>query len=111
LIEYIRSLRGSLHIGLISNAWSGLRALLVRENLLALFDTAIISAEVGMVKPSAEIYELALRQAGVTASESVFVDDMPLNIDACEKVGMTGILFRNSETSLIHLNQVLKVNQ
>src|SRR5512133_779771 len=31
LVEYIRCLRGSVHTGLISNAWSGLRDLLVKE--------------------------------------------------------------------------------
>ena len=108
LIEYIRSLHGSVHTGLISNAWSGLRDLLAREKLLDLFDTVIISAEVRTVKPSARIYELALEQANVSADEAVFVDDMPENIAACQKVGMTGVLFNDPEKSLDRLHRVLK---
>ena len=110
LIEYIRSLRGSFHTGLISNAWSGLRDLLAREKLLDLFDTVVISAEVGVVKPSAKIYELALDQAKVAAGEAVFVDDMPLNIEACEKVGMRGILFNDPEKTMDRLHHLLKSN-
>jgi len=110
LVEYIRSLRGSFHTGLISNAWSGFRDLLVREKLLDLFDTVIISAEVRTVKPSAKIYELALEQAKVAAGEAIFVDDMPENISACQKVGMTGILFDDPEKSLTRLHHVLKSN-
>jgi epoxide hydrolase-like predicted phosphatase len=110
LVEYIRSLRGSFHTGLISNAWSGLRGFLAKEKLLDLFDTVIISAEVRTVKPSASIYELALDQAKVAAGEVVFVDDMPENIAACEKVGMTGVLFKDPEKSLNRLQRVLKSN-
>ena len=109
LVEYVRSLRGKFHTGLISNAWSGLRDFLGKEKLLDLFDTVTISAEVGAVKPSAKIYEAALDQAQVSAGEAVFVDDMPLNIEACEKVGMKGILFNDPEKSLSRLNHLLKI--
>jgi putative hydrolase of the HAD superfamily len=108
LVEYIRSLRGSFHTGLISNAWSGLREFITKENLIDLFDTVIISAEIGVAKPSAKIYQLALDQAKVGAGEAVFVDDMPLNIEACEKVGMKGILFNDPEETMSRLQHVLK---
>jgi len=109
LVEYIRSLRGEFHTGLISNAWSGLREFITKEKLIDLFDTVIISAEIGVTKPSARIYEVALDQAKVGAGDAVFVDDMPINIEACEKVGMKGILFNDPEKSLSRLDQLLKV--
>jgi len=108
LVEYIRSLRGKFHTGLISNAWSGLREFVTQKNLIDLFDTVVISAEIGAVKPSAKIYEVALSQAKVGAGEAVFVDDMPINVEACEKVGMKGILFNDPQESLNRLNQLLK---
>ena len=108
LVEYIRCLRGSVHTGLISNAWSGLRDFLAKEKLLDLFDTVVISAEVGTVKPLAKIYQLALEQARVSAEEAVFVDDFPENVAACQKTGMTGILFNDPEKSLDRLHRVLK---
>jgi FMN phosphatase YigB (HAD superfamily) len=108
LVEYIRSLRGSFHTGLISNAWSGLRGFLAKEKLLDLFDTVVISAEVRAAKPSAKIYELALDQAKVAAGEAVFVDDAPENVAGCQKVGMTGILFNDPEKSMDRLHRVLK---
>ncbi len=109
LVETIRSLRGNFHTGLISNAWSGLREFITKENVIDVFETVVISAEVGVVKPSAGIYELALKQANVKAEEAVFVDDMPVNIEACEKVGMKGILFNDPQESLKRLNQLLKI--
>ncbi|MBK8821670.1 MAG: HAD family phosphatase [Anaerolineales bacterium] len=109
LVETIRSLRGNFHTGLISNAWSGLRDFITKENVIDVFETVVISAEVGVVKPSAGIYELALKQANVKADEAVFVDDMPVNIEACEKVGMKGVLFNDPQESLKRLNQLLKI--
>ena len=109
LVEYIRSLRGKFQTGLISNAWSGLREFITKEKLIDLFDTVVISAEVGAIKPSAKIYEVALDQAKVSAGEAVFVDDMPVNIEACEKVGMKGILFNDPEKSLSRLNHLLQI--
>ena len=108
LVEYIRSLRGKFHTGLISNAWSGLREFITQKNLIDLFDTVVISAEIGAVKPSAKIYEVALSQAKVGAGEAVFVDDMPINIEACEKIGMKGVLFNDPQKSLNLLKQLLK---
>ena len=111
LIEYLRSLRGRANRGLISNAWSGLREFITREKIIDIFDTVIISAEVGMVKPEAKIYEIALKQAGVRADEAVFVDDMAVNIEACEKAGMKGILFRDPQETVDQLNRYLKIKE
>jgi HAD superfamily hydrolase (TIGR01509 family) len=109
LVEYIRSLHGRYHIGMISNAWSGLREFLAKQKLADVFDTVIISAEVGVVKPSARIYEIALKQAKVNADEAVLVDDMSVNIEACEKVGMKGVLFNDPQESLNRLNKLLAI--
>ncbi|MBI3161173.1 MAG: HAD family phosphatase [Chloroflexi bacterium] len=107
LVDYIRSLRGTVHTGLISNAWSGLREFMVKEKVIDAFDTVIVSAEVGAVKPSARIYEIALEQAGVKAADAVFVDDVNINLEGCEELGMTGILFKDPLESLKQLKQLL----
>jgi len=110
LVETIRSLRNKFHLGLISNAWSGLRAFLTTEKIIDVFDTVIISAEVGVVKPEAKIFNIALEQAKVRASEAVFVDDAVANIEGCEKVGMQGVLFKDPQGALGQLNQILKIH-
>ena len=60
------------------------------------------------MKPEAKIYHLALEQAQVQANEAVFVDDVPVNIEACEKVGMKGVLFKNQQDAVKQLKQILK---
>ncbi|MCE9645609.1 MAG: HAD family phosphatase [Chloroflexi bacterium] len=111
LVGYLRLLHGKVHTGLISNAWSGLRDFITREKIIDIFDTVIISAEVGVVKPEAGIYQLALEQAGVRAEEALFVDDMTANIEACQKVGMKGILFRDAQETIEQLDRHLKTGR
>jgi FMN phosphatase YigB (HAD superfamily) len=91
LVDTIRSLRGKYKTGLISNAC----------------DALIISAEVGVMKPEAKIYQLALEQLGVRPNEAVFVDDFEENIEGCEKVGIKGIHFKDPETALQQLRELL----
>jgi putative hydrolase of the HAD superfamily len=107
-VEYIDSLRPKYHVGLISNAWSGLREYITKEKILPAFDSITISSEVGAVKPDARIFQVALDQAGVKAEEAVFVDDFQVNIDACEAIGMKGVLFKSPQDVLKQLYQVLK---
>ena len=110
LVQYIQSLRGGLHTGLISNAWSGLRGYMTKEKVIDAFDSITISAEVGAAKPQPKIYEFALQQAKANADEAVFVDDTDVNIEACEKIGMKGVLFKDPEKSLKDLKRLLKEN-
>lgn len=108
LVEFIRSLKGRVHTGLISNAWEGLRTHLVSEKILDLFDTVVISAEVGVTKPDERIYRIALERAGFGAAESIFVDDMKVNIEACERVGMKGVWFRDAREGMSEIERLLK---
>ena len=107
ILHFLRSLRGKCKTGLISNAWSDLRDYIVREKFDDAFDHIIISAEVGVAKPEAEIYQIALEQAGVNPSEAVFVDDFYVNIEGCEKVGIKGIHFKDTSSALQQLKLLL----
>ena len=107
IVEFLRSLKPTHHVGLISNAWDGLRAYIQREKFDDAFHHMTISAEVKVAKPSAKIYHIALEQAGVSPNEAVFVDDMPENIEACERLGMKGIRFTDAESALKQLKAML----
>ena len=108
ILEYLRSLRPRYVTGLISNAWSDMREYLTRKKIDDAFEHLTISAEVGVAKPEAKIYQLALEQAQVKAGEAVFVDDVLANIEACEEVGMKGIHFKDPHASMEQLKKLLK---
>lgn len=107
LVEFLRSLRPRYHIGLISNAWPDLRDYIIKQKFDDAFDHMVISGEVGVMKPKARIYQIALEQAGVSPNEAVFVDDFIENIEGCEAVGMRGIHFRDPGQAMDEIKQLL----
>ena len=58
-------------------------------------DGGIASYRDGVIKPSADIFELFLARYGKKADECVFVDDMPSNVDGAKAVGIHGIVLKN----------------
>ena len=108
LIRFIESLKGRYKIGVLSNAGDAtLERLLEWYPFDSFVDAFIISAEVKMAKPDAEIYELALNKLNASAEESLFVDDLPENIEAAERLGLTGILHRDNAQTIASIKTLL----
>lgn len=97
LVDYIRTLRPKYKVGLLSNAWDDLRQVMQeRFGFDGLFDELIISAEVGLAKPDARIFHLAVERLGVQPDEAVFVDDVLANVEAARGVGLNAIHYRDN---------------
>ena len=62
-----------------------------------LFDENICSCEVGVSKPSEEIFRIAIETCGVRPDEVVFVDDTPENVEGAKNFGMDSILFESAD--------------
>ncbi len=108
LLEEIRLLRKNYKTAMLSNAWSEAREFLTRDfPCLEPFDLAIFSAEVKLVKPKPEIYQLMLNELGVEPAESVFIDDFNENVAAAAALGIHGIHFREREQVLDELGVIL----
>jgi HAD superfamily hydrolase (TIGR01509 family) len=61
------------------------------------FDGLILSHDVGLMKPDARIYRLALEKFGIEPRRTVFIDDILANVDGARAVGWHGIHYRNAE--------------
>lgn len=107
LLDFMYSLHPRYHVGLISNAWPDLRDYITKQGFVDVFDDMVISGEVGVMKPEAKIYQIALEQAEVSPNEAVFVDDFIENIEGCEALGMSGIHFRDPQAVLSELRSML----
>jgi FMN phosphatase YigB (HAD superfamily) len=57
-------------------------------------DDIVVSAEVGVAKPAARIFQLAAERLGVAPAACVFVDDWDQNVEAAREVGMRAVLHR-----------------
>lgn len=94
-VEVVRALRPRFRCSLLSNADVSLRGRLEGELALHhLFDDIVVSAEVGMAKPTPAIFQLAADRLGLPLAACVFVDDWDQNVEAARALGMTGVLHR-----------------
>ena len=54
------------------------------------FDQTFVSYEMHLAKPYEEIYSEVLRQAGIKAEETLFIDDSKANIEGAHALGIRG---------------------
>lgn len=57
------------------------------------FDGEVVSCEELTVKPEPRIYEILLERYGLQPSETLFIDDRRVNIEAAAALGIRGHLF------------------
>lgn len=87
----IMQLRDMGPVGLLSNAMPSLKRIFDNAGLLELFDTAVISCEIGAQKPSEKMYATICELMEVAPGDCIFVDDLTANLEGAEKYGMTGV--------------------
>jgi putative hydrolase of the HAD superfamily len=72
------------------------------------FDGRVISADVNLIKPEAEIYDHLLNKFNLKAEETLFIDDSKANIEAALKKGIRVIHFKDAESLDEELKLYLK---
>jgi len=65
-----------------------------------LFIKTYYSHQMGLRKPSKEIFEAILREEGLDMTETVFIDDSEANIEAAKSVGLQTIYLPSPQTIL-----------
>lgn len=70
------------------------------------FDGVILSHEVGLLKPAAAIYELAVKQTGLPAGRVVFIDDLNANVHGARAAGLQAIHHQSSEQTRAELTKL-----
>lgn len=97
VVAIVKTLKQHYKLALLSNSAGSVRRLLKEHDLEQYFDEVIISSEVGMVKPSPEIFKLTLDRLGATAPEAIFIDDNLSHVQAADKLGIKSIRFESAE--------------
>jgi epoxide hydrolase-like predicted phosphatase len=100
--------RAGIRTGLVSNSWG--EEGYDRTRFAELFDAVVISGEIGIRKPSPEIYALAAERLGRAPERCVFVDDLAGNLKPARAIGMATVLHRDAETTLAELEEHLGVS-
>ncbi len=96
---------------MITNAWPGMRHYIEEVwNIADAFDVIVVSAEVNLVKPHPEIFNLALEQLELDPEETIFIDDFIENVQGAEAIGMTGIHFVSTDDVVANLRGLLSID-
>jgi HAD superfamily hydrolase (TIGR01509 family) len=64
------------------------------------FDELIVSGDIGMVKPDAEIFDLLIQRRKLDPRRTVFIDDSAPNIATARQLGFVTIHFSEDRTDL-----------
>lgn len=73
------------------------------------FDGGVVSYDVKLLKPEKEIYLELLNRYNLKPEETLFIDDTLPNIEACRKLGITGIHLKNKEDLKAELENLLEI--
>ena len=66
------------------------------HDIWGVFDGIVISSRIQMVKPERQIYEYLLNRYQLDPAETVFIDDLPENLEAAASLGIRTIRFIDS---------------
>lgn len=109
MVAYIQTLKPTYQLGLLSNAWKNAReTITLMHPYLDLFDVSIFSAEVGLRKPEAPIFQLMIERLGIQPHQAVFVDDFPENVAGAAAAGLHAVHFQERDQAIAHINALLE---
>lgn len=108
LLSYIRELKKTYKIGLLSNIGSNwIRDGFLNADEQNMFDSMVFSYEEGMNKPAARIFEIAYERLAVKPEEAIMVDDQPPYCDAARAIGMQAVVYSDFRQFKAELEQIL----
>ncbi|WMX48659.1 HAD family hydrolase [Streptomyces roseicoloratus] len=103
-IDYVRGLRGTCRLGILSNSFVGARE---RESAAYHFDELVeqivYSHEIGVGKPDPRAFEAACAALHVRPQDCLFIDDVAVNIDAARAAGMQAHLFEDNVRTIARI--------
>lgn len=73
---------------------------------LGWFDDAVVSAEVGLIKPDPRFFALLVRRCGLNPTSTLYIDDNPANIEAASRMGFAVWHFQGAGGLARHLEDV-----
>ena len=116
MVNALKAIKAQHQIGCITNnvntgqgpgmAKSSEKAAQVAE-IMALFDVVIESSKVGIRKPDPEIYRMTCEQMSIQPEETIYLDDLGINLKPARALGMTTIKVLNADQALDELETLL----
>ncbi len=108
-LDFCDALKSRYKLGIVSDAESTAREKAKPWVNESLFDVIVFSSEVGVCKPNARIFHRALEQVGVSASETVFIDDREKNVHGAKALGIHAIQYKNRSQVIAAVNEYISL--
>lgn len=118
MVEVLKRCRADYKVACITNnvkagngpsmANSADRAAAISD-VMALFECVIESSHEGIRKPDPRIYALACERLGVLPAQSVYLDDLGINLKPARALGMHTIKVISEEQAIEDLSRVLGI--
>jgi FMN phosphatase YigB (HAD superfamily) len=107
LFDWFASRRPAQLTGILSNSSPGAREREACWRFEEVTDDIVYSHEVALKKPDPAIYALAGRRLGVEPHEVLFLDDVPVNVDAARAAGWHAVLHESTPGSIAELERII----
>lgn len=108
-VEFLVSLKPLHRVACLTNWGLDARETLKERGLNGAFDLIVISAEEGLAKPDARIFEITLERLGVAAKEAIFVDDSEEYVEAASRLGLHALRFQGTQRTIREVRKFLGV--
>lgn len=111
IFDWIRELKqsGEYKIGMLSNVGiDTMNKFIGKDEQEELFDSVVLSGDVGVVKPDPQAFEMIASQMGVEPYECVMIDDRVGNIDGAARAGMRGIVYCTTHQTKLDFKRILE---
>jgi len=111
MVQTVKELRETgVPVALLTNAVREFRTVIESTlPIYELFDVIVDSSEVGLRKPDSRIYELTASRLNLVPAECLMVDDLVDNVNGANDIGMTGLLFSDSEKTALEIRNLFTV--
>jgi len=98
IIEIVKKLHKKYKLAIITNHLRDFfNHLIETYDFERYFDVIVTSFDERIKKPEPRIFEITLERLNLKPDECVFIDDKKGNIDAAQKIGIKGILFKDTD--------------
>ena len=77
--------------------------------IMAMFDVVIESSKVGIRKPDPKIYQMTCEQMSIAPEETIYLDDLGINLKPARALGMATIKVLNANQALADLEKLLGI--
>lgn len=108
LFDYIqKNIFGKYNLGILSNVSENMIDRLFSKEQVAMFDSIVLSCEIGHVKPEVESYDAISRSLKISPGQAVFVDDQPRYVIGAQDFGMKAVHYKSLGQATSEINMIL----